>query len=124
MDIYRWWSWLLLWIQNPRVHSSMVRVADYRSADPWFNSGWKSWFIFMTGSDNLMNHPAQRFNTMSPIRTVITTITRKSVNSRGYVLRKLMYKRAEVRREIATRERGRHSMKKEREKKRNNELKQ
>ena len=34
----------------------------------------------MTGSDNLMNHPAQRHNTMSPIRTVITTITRKSVN--------------------------------------------
>ena len=34
----------------------------------------------MTGSDNLMNHPAQRYNTMSPIRTVITTITRKSVN--------------------------------------------
>ena len=34
----------------------------------------------MTGSDNLMNHPAQRYNTMSPIRTVITTITRESVN--------------------------------------------
>ena len=34
----------------------------------------------MTGSDNLMNHPAQRYNTISPIRTVITTITRKSVN--------------------------------------------
>ena len=34
----------------------------------------------MTGSDNLMNHPAQRYNTMSPIRTVITTIARKSVN--------------------------------------------
>ena len=34
----------------------------------------------MTGSDNLMNHPAQRYNIMSPIRTVITTITRKSVN--------------------------------------------
>ena len=51
-----------------------------------FNSGWKSWFIFMAGSDNLMNHPAQRYNTMSPIRTVITTITRKSVN-RGRVRR-------------------------------------
>ena len=71
---------LLLWIQNPRVHSSMVRAAGCRSAGPWFNSGWRSWFIFMTGSDNLMNHPAQRYKTMSPIRTVITTITRKSVN--------------------------------------------
>ena len=80
LDIYRWWSWLLLWIQNPRVHSSMVRAADCRSAGPWFNSGWRSWCIFMTGSDILMNHPAQRYNTMSPIRTVITTITRKSVN--------------------------------------------
>ena len=79
MDIYRWWSWLLLWKQNPRVHSSMVRAADCRSAGPWFNSGWRSWFIFMTRSDNLMNHPAQRYNIMSPIRTVITTITRKSV---------------------------------------------
>ena len=27
-----------------------------------------------------MNHPAQRYNNVSPIRTVITTITRKSVN--------------------------------------------
>ena len=61
----------------------MVRAADCRSAGPWFNSGWKSGFIFMTGSDNLMNHPAQRYNTMSPIRTVITTITRKSVNTFG-----------------------------------------
>ena len=34
----------------------------------------------MTGSDNLMNYPAQMFNNMSPIRTVITTITRNSVN--------------------------------------------
>ena len=58
----------------------MVGATDCRSAGAWFNSGWKSWFIFMTGSDNLMNHPAQRYNTMSPIRTVITTITRKSVN--------------------------------------------
>ena len=62
------------------VHSPVVRAADCRSAGLWFNSGWRSWFIFMTGSDNLMNHPAQRYNTMSPIRTVITTITRKSVN--------------------------------------------
>ena len=80
MGTYRWWLWLLLWIQNPRVHSSMVRAANCRSGGPWFNSGWRSWFIFMTGSHNLMNHPAQRYNTMSPIRTVITTITRKSVN--------------------------------------------
>ena len=33
----------------------------------------------MTGSDNLTNQTAQRNNIMSPIRTGITTITRKSV---------------------------------------------
>ena len=33
----------------------------------------------MTGSDNLTNQTAQRYNIMSPVRTVITTITRKSV---------------------------------------------
>ena len=58
----------------------MVRAADCRSAGPWFNSGWKSWFIFVTGSDNLTNQIIQMFNNTSPIRTVITTITRKSVN--------------------------------------------
>ena len=26
------------------VHSSVVRAADCRSACPWFNSGWRSWF--------------------------------------------------------------------------------
>ena len=34
----------------------------------------------MTGSDNLTNQIIQMFNNMSPFRTVITTITRKSVN--------------------------------------------
>ena len=58
----------------------MVGAADCRSAGPWFNSGWKSWFIFLTGSDNVMNQIIQMFNNKSPIRTVITTITRKSVN--------------------------------------------
>ena len=58
----------------------MVRATDCRSAGPWFNSGWKSWFIFLTGSDNVMNQIIQMFNNKSPIRTVVTTITRKSVN--------------------------------------------
>ena len=39
METYRWSLWLLLWIQNPRVHSPVVRAADCRSAGPWFNSG-------------------------------------------------------------------------------------
>ena len=30
------------------VHSSVVRAADCRSTCPWFNSGWRSWFTFMT----------------------------------------------------------------------------
>ena len=58
----------------------MVGAADCRSAGPWFNSGWKSWFTFLTGYDKLTNQIIQMFNNMSPIRTVITTITRKSVN--------------------------------------------
>ena len=58
----------------------MVGAADCRSAGPWFNSGWKSWFIFLAGSDKVMNQIIQVFNNKSPIRTVITTITRKSVN--------------------------------------------
>ena len=60
---------------DPGVHSSVVRAADCRSAGPWFNSGWRSWFSFVTGSDNLTKQTAQRNNIMSPI----TTITRKSV---------------------------------------------
>ena len=58
----------------------MVRATDCRSAGPWFNSGWKSWFTFLTGYDKLTNQIIQMFNNMSPIRTIITTITRKSVN--------------------------------------------
>ena len=58
----------------------MVKATDCRSAGPWFNSGWKSWFTFLTGSDTVMNQIIQMFNNKSPIRTVITTITRKSVN--------------------------------------------
>ena len=66
----------------------MVGAADCRSAGPWFNSGWKSWFIFLTGSDNVINQIIQMFNNKSPIRTVITTITRKSVNSCRYTRRR------------------------------------
>ena len=58
----------------------MDRAADCRSAGPCFNSGWRSWFTFVTGSENLTNQIIQMYNIMSPIRTVIATITRKSVN--------------------------------------------
>ena len=58
---------LLIWTQIPRVHSSVVRAADCRSAGPWFNSGWRSWFTFVTGSDNLTNPTNQMINSMSPI---------------------------------------------------------
>ena len=62
----------------------MVGAADCRSAGHWFNSAWKSWFIFVTGSDNVMNQIIQMFNNKSPIKTVITTITRKSVNKKSF----------------------------------------
>ena len=66
--------WLLIWTQIPRVHSSVVRAADCRSAGPWFNSGWRSWFTFVTGSDSLTNPTNQMINSMS-------LITRKSVKT-------------------------------------------
>ena len=59
------------------VHSSVVRATDCRSASPWFNSGRRSWFTFMTWSSNQI---IQMINIMSPITTSIRTITRKSVN--------------------------------------------
>ena len=58
------------------VHSSVVRAADCRSACPWFNSDWRSWFTFMTWSSKLTSQIIQMMNIKSPIRT----ITRKSVN--------------------------------------------
>ena len=68
-----------IWTQISRVHSPVVKAADCRSAGPWFNSGRRSWFTFVTGSDNLTNHNIQMINIMSPITTSITTIARKSV---------------------------------------------
>ena len=59
------------------VHSSVVRATDCRSAGPWFNSGRRSWFTFMTWSSNQI---IQMINIMSPITTSIRTITRNSVN--------------------------------------------
>ena len=42
----------LCWLLWTQVHGSVVRAVDCRSAGPWFNSGWRSWFTFMTCSDN------------------------------------------------------------------------
>ena len=66
----------LCWLLWTRVHGSVVRAVDCRSAGPWFNSGWKSWFTFMTWSSNQI---IQMINIMSPITTSIRTITRNSV---------------------------------------------
>ena len=63
-------------IKISRVHSPVVKAADCSSAGPWFNSGWKSCIAFMTWSDKLTNHTAQRNNIMSPL----TSNTRKSVD--------------------------------------------
>ena len=108
--VYRWWSWLLLWTrqdqerfyvssatmviktelcqyteyrirtQISRVHSPVVKAADCRSAGPWFNSGWRTLFTFVTWYDKLTSHDFLMINIMSPITTSIRTITRKSVN--------------------------------------------
>ena len=58
----------------------MVRAVDCRSAGPWFNSGWRSWFTFMTWSSNQI---IQMINIMSPITTSIRTITRMSAKTRA-----------------------------------------
>ena len=111
--VYRWWSWLLLWTrqdrerfyvssvylvintelcqyseyriwtQISRVHSPVVKAADCRSAGPWFNSGRRTWFIFVTWYDKLTVHDFLMINVMSPITTSIRTIARKSVNKKG-----------------------------------------
>ena len=108
--VYRWRSWLLLWTrqdkerfyvssatmvintelcqyneyqiwtQISRVHSPVVKAADCRSAGPWFNSGWRTWFTFMTWYDKLTNPDLMMINIKSPITTSNRTITRKSVN--------------------------------------------
>ena len=62
------------------VHSPVVRAADCRSAGPWFNSGWRTLFTFVTWYDKLTNHDFLMVNIMSPITTSNRTITRKSVN--------------------------------------------
>ena len=38
------------WTQIRR--GTMVGAADWRSPGPWFNSGWKSWFTFVSWSVN------------------------------------------------------------------------
>ena len=73
----------LLWTQISRVHSSVVGAADCRSAGPWFNSGWRSWFTFVTCSDNPTNQISQMLISMSPI-------TRNSVERKRPKCRKIM----------------------------------
>ena len=68
------------WTQISRVHSPVVKAADCRSAGPWFNSGRRIWFTFVTWYDKLTNHDFLMINIMSPITTSCRTITRKSVN--------------------------------------------
>ena len=67
----------LCWLLWTRLYGSVVRAVDCRSADPWFNSGWKSWFTFMTCSDNPMNQISQMFISKSPI-------TRNSVKTSSF----------------------------------------
>ena len=50
------------------VHCSVVRAADCRSAGPWFNSGRRSWFNFMTWSSNQI---IQMINMYEPNQNVI-----------------------------------------------------
>ena len=73
---FAWWLIYycanLCWLLWTQVHGSVVRAVDCRSAGPWFDSGWRSWFTFKACSDNPMNQISQMFISKSPI-------TRKSV---------------------------------------------
>ena len=66
-------------IKISRVHSPVVKAVDCRSAGPWFNSGWRTWFIFVTWHDKLTDYDLQMFNMTSPITTSNRTTTRKLV---------------------------------------------
>ena len=78
--LFTWWLISccadLCWLLWTQWYGSVVRAVDCRSAGPWFDSGWKSWFTFMTWSSNQI---IQMINIMSPIRISIRTITRNSV---------------------------------------------
>ena len=71
----------LCWLLWTQLYGSVVRAVDCRSAGPWFDSGWKSWFTFMTWSSNQI---IQMINIMSPIRISIRTITRNSVKRSAF----------------------------------------
>ena len=58
-----------IWTQISRVHSPVVKAADCRSAGPWFNSGWRTLFTFVTWYDKLTNDDFLMINIMSPITT-------------------------------------------------------
>ena len=77
-----------IWTQASRVHSPVVKAADCRSAGPWFNSGWRTLFAFVTWYDKLTDDDFLMINIMSPITTSIRTITRKSVNRKPAKTRK------------------------------------
>ena len=77
---FAWWLIYycanLCWLLWTQVHDSVVRAVDCRSAGPWFDSGWRSWFTFMTCSDNPMNQISQMSISKRPI-------IRKSVKTLG-----------------------------------------
>ena len=110
--VHRWWLMFVTLDTDPWWYK--VGAADCRSAGPWFNSGWKSRFTFLTGYDKLTNQIIQMFNNMSPIRTVITTITRKSVNKKK---KKKKKKKKEERRKKKEERRKKKEGKKRRRKK-------
>ena len=63
-------------------HRYMAQWLEQLTADQqWFNSGWRSWFTFMSWSSNQI---IQMINIMSPITTSIRTITRMSAKKKCF----------------------------------------
>ena len=56
--------------QISRVHSPVAKAADCRSAGPWFNSGWRTLFTFVTWYDKLTNHDFLMINIYEPNHNV------------------------------------------------------
>ena len=97
---FTWWLIYLVQISvGYSGHGCMAQWLEQLTADqqvPWFNSGWKSWFTFMTCSDNPMNQISQMFISKSPI-------TRNSVKKKSKKVKK------KKRSKIPTRARKRHA---------------
>ena len=58
-----------IWTQISRAQSPVVEAADCKSAGPWFNSGWRTLFSFVTWCEKLTDDDFLMINIVTPITT-------------------------------------------------------